>query len=112
MNVEHDVDAETLFVKLDRSKIFSHGRPAIGDLLLRLHIYRCTADVDSCKAFYEELTRVEGVFLEWRDIVIAKKSLSQIFVQANTFLKDGEVYLKEYEPTAEGIIRSWAERWV
>jgi dipeptidyl-peptidase III len=112
MTVKHDVDAKTLLVKVDRSKILSHGRPAIGDLLLKLHIYRCTADVDSCKAFYEELTRVEGVFLEWRSIVMAKKSLRQIFVQANTFLEDGEVYIKEYEPTVEGVIRSWVERQV
>jgi dipeptidyl-peptidase-3 len=112
MTVKHDMNAKRLVVKLDRSKILSHGRPAIANLLLRLHIYRCTADINSCKAFYEELTRVEGVFREWRSIVMMNKSLDQIFVQANTFLEDGEVHLKEYEPTVEGVIQSWAERWI
>src|SRR5438874_150143 len=112
MIVNHDMDAKRLLVKVDRSKILSHGRPAIGELLLKLHIYRCTADVDGCKTFYEELTKVEGVFLEWRNIVITNKGLRQIYVQANTFLEGEEVRLQEYEPTAKGMIQSWAERWV
>ena len=112
MTVTHDLKAEQLTVRIDRSKILSHGRPAIGNLLLKLHIYRCTADVDECRVFYEQLTRVDGVFLEYRDLVLRKKTLRDIFVQANTAVVDGEVQLREYEPTARGMIKSWAERGV
>lgn len=112
MTVTHDLEASTLTVRIDRSKIFSHGRPAIQKLLLKLHIYRCTADVDECTGFYEDLTRVDGVFLQYRELVLRKKVLDDIFVQANTVLVNGEVQLREYEPTARGIIKSWAERAV
>ena len=112
MTVTHDVKAGILTVRIDRSKILSHGRPALGDLLLKLHVYRCTADVGKCRVLYEELTRVEGVFLEYRELVLSKKTLSDIFVQANTVVRDGEVQLTKYEPTARGIINSWVERGV
>lgn len=60
MTITHHPSSDTLTVHIDRSKILSHGRPAIGLLLLILHIYRSTAQVDKCKEFYEELTRVDG----------------------------------------------------
>lgn len=82
-------------------------------MLLRLHIYRCTADVQSCREYYEELSRVYDEYLVWRDIVVAKKEPKWVFVQANTFLDDDKkVILKEYEPTAKGVVQSWAERRV
>ena len=109
--VKHDTDADTLTVHIDRSKLLTHGKPAIGELLLKLHIYRCTADVAACREYFEELTRVDGVFTTWRKIVIRNKRPRKILVQANTFLMDdGSVALKEYEPTVKDMIQSWVER--
>ena len=113
LTVAHDNSTKNLVVHVDRSKILSHGKPAIGKLLLRLHIYRCTADVLACRECFEALTKVEGVFAEWRRIVIANRTPRQILVQANTFLEeDGTVTLKEYDATVEGMVQSWAERSV
>lgn len=75
-------------------------------------MYRCTADVRSCRDYYEELSSVSAEYLEWRRIVLGKKQLKWVFVQANTFIRGNEVCLKEYEPTAKGVIQSWAERMV
>ena len=56
---------------------------------------------------------MDGIFAEWRTMVIAKKRPRQILVQANTFLReDGAVELKEYEASVRGMVRSWAERGV
>lgn len=79
-------------------------------MLLRLHIYRCTADVESCREYYEELSRVDGDYLAWRSIVLARQEPKWVFVQPNTFLVDNDVILKEYEANSEGVIQSWAER--
>jgi dipeptidyl-peptidase III len=80
---------------------------------LRLHICRCTADVKACREFYEDITKVEGQFLQWREIMLARQPARQVFVQPNTFLMDdGRVGLREYEATVEGMIQSWAERKV
>jgi dipeptidyl-peptidase-3 len=52
------------------------------------------------------------VFLEWREIMMADRPARQIFVQGNTFVEGGEVVLREYEESVEGVVRSWAERGV
>ncbi|KAL9078491.1 MAG: hypothetical protein Q9157_002579 [Trypethelium eluteriae] len=109
-SVECDPTSQHLVVRVDRSKIKTGGKKALGDMLLKLHIYRCTADVQICRSYFEELSSVNGEYLEWRKIALAKNQRRKIFVQANTFLEGEEVILKEYEATYEGIIQSWAER--
>ena len=112
MTVEQDHVQQKLTVRVDRSKISKCGRPALRNLLLRLHIYRCTADIDACRAFYEKLTEPREPFLTWRTIIVANQPAKQIFVQGNTFVENGSVVLKDYEASVKGIIQSWAERAV
>ena len=110
MAIDFDPIVGKLNVHVDRSKMITHGKPALGRMLLKLHMYRCTADVDACRLYYESLSRVDGEYLEWRKIVLTQKQVNWLFVQANTFLDGDEVLLKEYDPTPEGIFQSWAER--
>jgi dipeptidyl-peptidase III len=79
-------------------------------MLLRLHIYRCTADNVGCREFYEDLSSVDDAALKWREIIVAKKYPPLAFTHANTYIDGGTVKIREYEPTARGIIQSWAER--
>lgn len=51
--VTHDPLGKDLTVHVDRPEIISHGVLVIGELLLRLHIYRCTADVVACRKRFE-----------------------------------------------------------
>ena len=110
LTIEHETSSDKLTVHVDRAKIASHGRPALSDLLLKLHIYRCTADFTSCRDFYEVLTNPDEKFLQWRQIMLKKQPAKQVFVQPNTVIKNGRVVLKEYEDTVEGMIQSWADR--
>ena len=99
-----------LTVKVNRARILPDGKASLGRMLLRLHIYRCTADVKNCRDFYEDLSRVDDMALNWRKVVVTKKDPPLAFCHANTYIEGGEVKLKEYEPTPAGIIQSWAER--
>lgn len=104
-------DLSDLEIHLDRSKILSHGRPAVERYLQKLHIYKSTADFQEGKKLYDNITHVD----EWwgqkvRPIVLQKKVPRKVFVQANTVLEGDKVVLKEYEPTLEGMIQSYAER--
>ena len=110
MKIDCDGAHDQLTVRVDRSRIISDGKPALARMLLKLHMYRCTANVKSCRTYYEDLSRVDGEYLEWRRIVLAKKQPRMVFVQANTFIDGDQVILKEYEPTQEGVVQSWAER--
>ncbi|EON61407.1 dipeptidyl-peptidase III [Coniosporium apollinis CBS 100218] len=104
-------DLSDLTIFLDRSKIISHGRPAVEDYLRQLHIYKSTADVKRARRLYEEITTVEPHYENRvRPAVLAAKTPRKVFVQANTFMEGDQVVLKEYESTLEGMIRSYAER--
>ncbi|KAI0102846.1 dipeptidyl peptidase III [Nemania sp. FL0031] len=99
-----------LIVKVDRSKMLSDGKRSLGEFLRNLHIWRCTANVKPCSDYYEEVTSVTGEHEEWRQHVARHPEPRWRFIHANTFLKDGEVTIKEYNNTNEGMIQSWAER--
>ncbi|KAH6636664.1 peptidase family M49-domain-containing protein [Chaetomium tenue] len=107
-------DLSDLTIKLDRSKILTSGRKAVADFLQKIHIYKSTADVETGTKFFADMS---GVGLEYwgtkvRDVVLKNKQPRKVFVQANTYLDEatGQVTLKQYEPSLEGIIQSWAER--
>ena len=90
--------------------------PAVADFLQKLHVYKSTADVEAGTKFF---THMSSVGLEYwgttvRDVVLKNKQPRKVFVQANTYLDEasGQVTLKQYEPSLEGIVQSWAEREV
>lgn len=112
VKITHDKEAQSAKVTVDRRKVVTHGKPALGNMLLRLHMYRCTADAKGCRAYYEDLLSVDAEHLEWREAVLASKPPPMVFVQGNTFLDGEKVVLKEYPATAEGVVQSWAERMV
>ncbi|RVX71904.1 hypothetical protein B0A52_04303 [Exophiala mesophila] len=104
---------DDLEIHLDRSKILSHGRPAVERYLQKLHIYKATADFAAGKKLYDDITNVDEWWAEKaRPLVLKKKTPRKVFVQANTVLneKTGDVELVEYEPTLEGMIQSYFER--
>ncbi|KFY21608.1 hypothetical protein V493_07266 [Pseudogymnoascus sp. VKM F-4281 (FW-2241)] len=106
-------DMSDLAVKIDRSKILTVGRKAVEDYLLKLHVYKSTADVAAGTELYERMTKVEQGF--WaekvRGQVLKQKQPRKVFVQANTVLgEDGGVVLKVQETSLEGMVASFAER--
>ncbi|KAI1082862.1 peptidase family M49 [Whalleya microplaca] len=107
-------DLTDLKILLDRSKILTTGRKAVGDYLQKLHIYKATADVETGTKFYNSMTEVDPEF--WgrkvRNEVLRNKQPRKVFVQANTYLDEatGKVTLKHYDATPQGLIQSWAER--
>ncbi|KAE8376499.1 dipeptidyl peptidase [Aspergillus bertholletiae] len=104
-------DLSDMEIHLDRSKILTHGRPAVEKYLQKLHIYKSTADFEAGKKLYDDITSVD----EWwgskvRDVVLQNKVPRKVFVQGNTILDGDEVTLKEYEPTLEGMIQTLKRR--
>ncbi|KAJ5609905.1 dipeptidyl peptidase III [Penicillium herquei] len=105
---EEDPDLEII---LNKDLISSVARPSLSTLIMRLQIYRCTANVNATTDYMEELTSVNGQYARWRAAVLAKKQKRPLFVQANTVLgEDHSVDLKEYPATLEGLIQSWVDR--
>lgn len=95
-------------------KITDTESTAVADFLQKLHIYKSTADVEAGTKFFNEMSNVGLDYwgTKVRDVVLKNKQPRKVFVQANTFLDEatGEVTLKHYEASPEGLIQSWAER--
>lgn len=104
-------DLSDLSIKLDRAKILSHGRPAVGRYLQKLGIYKATADFKAGSELYDTMTHVNEFWgTKVREQVLRKKTPRKVFVQANTAIEGDKVVLKEYPATPEGMIQSYAER--
>lgn len=104
-------DLSDLKIHLDRTKIQSHGRPAVNDFLQKLHIFKSTADLEAGTELYNKMTNVDDWYMnKVRPEVIRQAKPRKVFVQANTILEGDEVLLKEYEATAEGMIQSFVDR--
>ncbi|XP_065839251.1 dipeptidyl peptidase 3-like [Oscarella lobularis] len=101
-----------IVIRLDRSKIGTVGKKAVGDFLRKLQVYKSTADVESGTSMYNRYSSVNEHWLKCREIVLAKKQPRPMFVQANTKLQSsGEVELLEYSASVEGIVESFAQRF-
>lgn len=87
---------------------------AVAEFLQKIHIYKSTGDVEEGTKFYNRMTDVglEYWGTKVRDVVLKKKQPRKVYVQANTFLDEatGQVTIKHYDETPEGLIQSYAER--
>ncbi|GBO07570.1 Dipeptidyl peptidase 3 [Araneus ventricosus] len=109
-------DKPDLLLTLDRSKLASVGKKAIGDFLGKLQPYRSAANIAAAKEMYDKYSLVASEenkcpFLEYRKIVMDRKKPRRMFVQANTFLESDKGKLKTYPSTPEGMSQSWMERF-
>ncbi|KAJ4353259.1 uncharacterized protein N0V89_004986 [Didymosphaeria variabile] len=104
-------DLSDLTIRLDRNRILDLGRQAVEEYLQKLHIYKSTADYEAGKKMYEELSNVEPFYEnKVRPAVLKQRQPRKVFVQANTVVEGEKAVLKEYEPSASGMIQSYVER--
>ncbi|XP_044598296.1 dipeptidyl peptidase 3 isoform X1 [Cotesia glomerata] len=114
--VETEQD-KNLRLTLDRSKLHTVGKKAVGEFLKKLQVYKSLGDFESAKLMYDHYSKVPETgtqpWARWRNIVLAHKQPRKIFVQANTFVKgsDEDIELKNYDPTFDGLIQSWMDRF-
>merc|ERR1712013_535600 len=63
------------------------------------------------KTMYDRYSEVSEPWASRRQIVVDRKQPRVILVQANTVLDDEKLKLVQYDPSIEGMVKSWAERF-
>ncbi|TRY77858.1 hypothetical protein TCAL_11907 [Tigriopus californicus] len=103
-----------LILTIDRTKLESVGKPAIGEFLMKLQVYKSLGDIENAKKMYDELSEVKDTgshpFGKWREIILARKTPRKIMVQHNTVNKDQNVEVLDYHSSHEGMAKSWVDR--
>ncbi|XP_071490506.1 dipeptidyl peptidase 3-like [Diadema antillarum] len=107
---------DDVVIQIDRTKIETVGKEAIGTFLRKLQVYKSLGDFETGKAFFNGYSVVDDStpekFLSLRQVVLDRKQPRRIFVQCNTFVgSDGEVVLTEYDQSATGVVQSFVERF-
>ncbi|KAK4047987.1 hypothetical protein OIV83_005021 [Microbotryomycetes sp. JL201] len=99
------------YARVDRQACLERGKDVMGKLLLEIQIRKSTGDGKGAAEFYKKLTAPSEHWVsELRPLVLAKKLPRKVFVQPRTLVVDGDVVLKEYPATLEGVIESFVER--
>jgi dipeptidyl-peptidase-3 len=105
-----------LLLTMDRTKVESVGKPAIGDFVQKLQVYKSTGDIVNARKMYDTYSAVndersDHPWASWRDIVLDRKQPRKMCVQANTKVEDEQLKLVEYSPSHEGMMESWRDRF-
>lgn len=112
VTLHKNYDVSDARIDIDETLIETVGQQAISVFLQKLQVYKASADYDSANELFSRVTDVPDDWLSLRDLVIRKRQPRKVFCQPNLNLADDDktVTLKEYPPTALGMIQSFIDR--
>jgi len=97
-------------VRLDRTKVATVGKKAIGAFLRKLQVLKATANVSDGLEMFAKYSQVDEKWVTIRKAVLAQKKPRQMFVQGNSVLGD-EVDFQTFDASSQGMIESFAARF-
>lgn len=109
--VNLEIEEDNATITLDRTKIYEVGMPAIREFLLKIQVYKATADAEEAGKMYSDVTGVDDKFLALRNIVLNRKKPRRLFVQIHSSIQDGKVAFKEFDASCQGVIESFVARF-
>ncbi|XP_069160372.1 dipeptidyl peptidase 3 isoform X2 [Procambarus clarkii] len=104
-----------LLLTLDKTKIHTVGKQAMGNFLRKLQIYRSMGDSDSGRAMFEKYSEVPSdgpfPFGKWHEIVVRKRRPRMILAMPNTRVVGEDVELVSYPEAVDCVAKSWVDRF-
>jgi len=99
-----------LYIGMDRNKIKSSGKEALGNFLKRLQVYKSTADPEGLKMF-EAYSQVSETFLNYKKIIELHKRPRRLELQCDLKIEGDQIHYTSYPETFEGIIESYMDHY-
>ncbi|KRX04492.1 hypothetical protein PPERSA_06045 [Pseudocohnilembus persalinus] len=104
---------DTIKIKMDRDQCLTTGKEALKNFLLKLQVYKSTADFAKAQEMYGNYSKVSDKFLEIRQIVLDNKKPRRLELQGHLERDHltGKLNYKTFEETFEGVIESYIARY-
>jgi len=97
-------------IELDRNKINNKGLVHISNFLIKLQIYKSTANFKEAHKLFKKYSKINSSILELREIINRKKKSRSVFIQPTLKLKNNKIYFKSYKNNIEGAIKSFMDK--
>ena len=98
-------------IHVDRSQITTTGLTAMKNFLVKMQVYKSTADLENAKKMFDAYSEVDNHFLEVRKIVLANKKPRRLELQGHVVKKGDKVEYVTFPETYEGLIESYMARY-
>ena len=115
IKINFDEEKNTVKIQLNKEMVLFSSKELLSKLMLKLHIWKCTGDVENARKCIEHYSEVDEKFLKIKKFVDVKV----MGIPKNLYLfhnlvkdeEDGTISYKEYKETLEGIIESNIDRY-
>ena len=112
IKINIDEEKETFKIQLKKDSLIIFGRELISKLMIKIHIWKCTGDVESAVDCINHYSEVNEKCLKLKKYVENNKQTTRLFLFHNLIREeDGTVIFKEYEESLEGIVESNLDRF-
>ena len=114
IKIDLDEEKETFKIHVNKEMILTLSANLIlSNIMPKIHIWKCTGDVESAKEFIEHHSKLDQKILKIKNILEKEPLPLTYFLYNNLILdqEDGSINYKEYPETLEGIIESNIDRF-
>lgn len=110
--IRFEVTDDDMLIHLNKDNLWTEGRELITKFLTIIQTYKSSGCIERASAFYAKYSEVTGMFLQIRDIVIAKKKPRRLELN-NNLVRYNEQLIESvhYPESFEGIIHSYVDRF-
>ena len=112
IKINFDDNNNTFKLKINKEAILIYGKELLSKLMIKIHIWKCTGDVENARKCIDKYSEVDEKFLKIKNIVENNNSTISLFLFHNLIMdEDGNVKYKEYKDNLTGIIQSNIDRF-
>jgi len=107
-------DRKDIRLEVDRSQVMDVLLPAAKELVLKLQVYRATADIEGASRFWDDVTNVDLSDPDMAtiyEVVQKNHKPRRLFVQPLTQIEGSTARLINFAPSVVGMIESYQARF-
>jgi len=116
---KNEEEKDWIYASIDSEQILTTGKDAMSNFLLKMNVFKATADFNNASKMYEKYSEVNDFFLSLREIVMENKRPLRVELQGHVleneeFKKNGDSiglnYIR-FKDDFEGVVESFVRRF-